>query len=96
MDRVFTLKIDDSLGESLKNSPMAAPYLEESGVDIDQLAELTKEMMEKPENGKAKGQLDFPGLFDRYRKGCKAKESRKSKLSDRWKGNFLQGISCTD
>lgn len=75
VDRVFTLKIDDSLGESLKNSPMAAPYLEESGVDIDQLAELTKEMMEKPENGKAKGQLDFPGLFDRYRKGCKAKES---------------------
>lgn len=94
VDRVFTLKIDDSLGESLKNSPMAAPYLEESGVDIDQLAELTKEMMEKPENGKAKGQLDFPGLFDRYRKGCKAKESFQQammveKAEKAEKANFL-------
>ena len=89
--RVFTLKIDDSLGESLKNSPMAAPYLEESGVDIDQLAELTKEMMEKPENGKAKGQLDFPGLFDRYRKGCKAKESFQQAMmvEKAEKANFL-------
>ena len=91
VDRVFTLKIDDSLGESLKNSPMAAPYLEESGVDIDQLAELTKEMMEKPENGKAKGQLDFPGLFDRYRKGCKAKESFQQAMmvEKAEKANFL-------
>ena len=87
VDRVFTLKIDDSL----KNSPMAAPYLEESGVDIDQLAELTKEMMEKPENGKAKGQLDFPGLFDRYRKGCKAKESFQQAMmvEKAEKANFL-------
>ena len=91
VDRVFTLKIDDSLGESLKNSPMAAPYLEESGVDIDQLAELTKEMMEKPENGKAKGQLDFPGLFDRYRNGCKAKESFQQAMmvEKAEKANFL-------
>ena len=91
VDRVFTLKIDDSLGESLKNSPMAAPYLEESGVDIDQLAEMTKEMMEKPENGKAKGQLDFPGLFDRYRKGCKAKESFQQAMmvEKAEKANFL-------
>ena len=91
VDRVFTLKIDDSLGESLKNSPMAAPYPEESGVDIDQLAELTKEMMEKPENGKAKGQLDFPGLFDRYRKGCKAKESFQQAMmvEKAEKANFL-------
>lgn len=91
VDRVFTLKIDDSLGESLKNSPMAAPYLEESGVDIDQLAELMKEMMEKPENGKAKGQLDFPGLFDRYRKGCKAKESFQQAMmvEKAEKANFL-------
>lgn len=91
VDRVFTLKIDDSLGESLKNSPMEAPYLEESGVDIDQLAELTKEMMEKPENGKAKGQLDFPGLFDRYRKGCKAKESFQQAMmvEKAEKANFL-------
>ena len=91
VDRVFTLKIDDSLGESLKNSPMAAPYLEESGVDIDQLAKLTKEMMEKPENGKAKGQLDFPGLFDRYRKGCKAKESFQQAMmvEKAEKANFL-------
>ena len=78
VDRVFTLKIDDSLGESLKNSPMAAPYLEESGV-------------EKPENGKAKGQLDFPGLFDRYRKGCKAKESFQQAMmvEKAEKANFL-------
>lgn len=87
VDRVFTLKIDDSLGESLKNSPTVAPYLEASGVD----AELVQEMMKKPENGTAKGQLDFLGLLDRYQKGCKAKESFQQAMmvEKAEKGSFL-------
>ena len=91
VDRVFTLKIDDSLGESLKNSPTVAPYLEASGVDAEQLAELVQEMMKKPENGTAKGQLDFPGLLDRYQKGCKAKESFQQAMmvEKAEKGSFL-------
>lgn len=91
VDRVFTLKIDDSLGDSLKNSPTVAPYLEASGVDTEQLAELVQEMMEKPENGTAKGQLDFPGLLDRYQKGCKAKESFQQAMmvEKAEKGSFL-------
>lgn len=91
VDRVFTLKIDDSLGESLKNSPTVAPYLEASGVDAEQLAELVQEMMKKPENGTAKGQLDFLGLLDRYQKGCKAKESFQQAMmvEKAEKGSFL-------
>ena len=91
VDRVFTLKIDDSLGDSLKNSPTVAPYLEASGVDTEQLAELVQEMMKKPENGTAKGQLDFPGLLDRYQKGCKAKESFQQAMmvEKAEKGSFL-------
>lgn len=91
VDRVFTLKIDDSLGESLKNSPTVAPYLEASGVDTEQLAELVQEMMKKPENGTAKGQLDFLGLLDRYQKGCKAKESFQQAMmvEKAEKGSFL-------
>ena len=91
VDRVFTLKINDSLGDSLKNSPKVAPYLEASGVDTEQLAELVQEMMKKPENGTAKGQLDFPGLLDRYQKGCKAKESfQQAMLVEKAeKGSFL-------
>ena len=90
-DRVFTLKINDSLGDSLKNSPTVAPYLEASGVDTEQLAELVQEMMKKPENGTAKGQLDFPGLLDRYQKGCKAKESFQQAMmvEKAEKGSFL-------
>lgn len=91
VDRVFTLKIDDSLGDSLKNSPTVAPYLEASGVDTEQLAELVQEMMKKPENGTAKGQLDFPGLLERYQKGCKAKESFQQAMmvEKAEKGSFL-------
>lgn len=91
VDRVFTLKINDSLGDSLKNSPTVAPYLEASGVDTEQLAELVQEMMKKPENGTAKGQLDFPGLLDRYQKGCKAKESFQQAMmvEKAEKGSFL-------
>lgn len=91
VDRVFTLKIDDSLGDSLKNSPTVAPYLEASGLDTEQLAELVQEMMKKPENGTAKGQLDFPGLLDRYQKGCKAKESFQQAMmvEKAEKGSFL-------
>lgn len=91
VDRVFTLKIDDSLGDSLKNSPTVAPYLEASGVDTEQLAELVQEMMKKPENGTAKGQLDFPGLLERYQKGCKAKESFQQTMmvEKAEKGSFL-------
>lgn len=91
VDRVFTLKIDDSLGDGLKNSPTVAPYLEASGVDTEQLAELVQEMMKKPENGTAKGQLDFPGLLDRYQKGCKAKESFQQAMmvEKAEKGSFL-------
>lgn len=91
VDRVFTLKIDDSLGDNLKNSPTVAPYLEASGVDTEQLAELVQEMMKKPENGTAKGQLDFPGLLDRYQKGCKAKESFQQAMmvEKAEKGSFL-------
>ena len=88
VDRVFTLKINDSLGDSLKNSPTVAPYLEASGVDTEQLAELVQEMMKKPENGTAKGQL---GLLDRYQKGCKAKESFQQAMmvEKAEKGSFL-------
>lgn len=91
VDRVFTLKINDSLGDNLKNSPTVAPYLEASGVDTEQLAELVQEMMKKPENGTAKGQLDFPGLLDRYQKGCKAKESFQQAMmvEKAEKGSFL-------
>lgn len=91
VDRVFTLKINDSLGDSLKNSPTVAPYLEASGVDTEQLSELVQEMMKKPENGTAKGQLDFPGLLDRYQKGCKAKESFQQAMmvEKAEKGSFL-------
>lgn len=91
VDRVFTLKIDDSLRDSLENSPTVAPYLEASGLDTEQLAELVQEMMKKPENGTAKGQLDFPGLLDRYQKGCKAKESFQQAMmvEKAEKGSFL-------
>lgn len=91
VDRVFTLKINDSLGDSLKNSPTVAPYLEASGLDTEQLAELVQEMMKKPENGTAKGQLDFPGLLERYQKGCKAKESFQQAMmvEKAEKGSFL-------
>ena len=75
----------------MKNSPTVAPYLEASGVDTEQLAELVQEMMKKPENGTAKGQLDFPGLLDRYQKGCKAKESFQQAMmvEKAEKGSFL-------
>lgn len=53
--------------------------------------ELVQEMMKKPENGTAKGQLDFPGLLDRYQKGCKAKESFQQAMmvEKAEKGSFL-------
>lgn len=80
--KIFTLKIDDTLGERVKNSPTVGPLLEDNGVDIDAFLSYMDELVAQAEaqEGTEVQALDFKTMLDRYKEGCKAQDNFKAAM----------------
>lgn len=80
--KVFTLKIDDTLGDRVKNSPTIGPLLENNGVDIDAFLSYMDELVAQTEDQEGTGvqAFDLKTILDRYEKGCKAQDNFKAAM----------------
>ncbi len=101
--RVFTLDISEGLVERLKNSPTLGPVLEDSDVNLEELAEFYQEyiawVQSKMEEGTASDPYGIKDVWKRYQEGSQAQENFKAALTveKAEKGSFLMDgkeVSC--
>lgn len=99
--RVFTLDLGEGLGERLKNSPTAGPYLEANGVDVEGLVFYLTDLAAQIEaQGTGAAQpFDIKALYKRYQEGSQAQENFKAALTVEKgsKGTFTmdgKDVSC--
>ena len=80
--KAFTLKIDDTLGDRIKNSPIVGPLLAENGVDLDAYLTYMDELVAQAEDqeGTEVQALDLKTMLDRYEKGCSARDNFKAAM----------------
>ena len=80
--KAFTLKIDDTLGDRIKNSPIVGPILAENGVDLDAYLTYMDELVAQAEDqeGTEVQALDLKTMLDRYEKGCSARDNFKAAM----------------
>jgi len=80
--KVFTLAIDDTLGDRIKNSPIVGPILAENGVDLDAYLTYMDELVAQAEDqeGTEVQVLDLKAMLDRYEKGCSARDNFKAAM----------------
>ena len=80
--KVFTLAIDDTLGDRIKNSPIVGPILAENGVDLDAYLTYMDELVAQAEDqeGTEVQALDLKTMLDRYEKGCSARDNFKAAM----------------
>lgn len=101
--RVFTLDISEGLVERLKNSPTLGPVLEDSDVNLEELAKFYQEyiawVQSKMEEGTASDPYGIKDVWKRYQEGSQAQENFKAALTveKAEKGSFLMDgkeVSC--
>lgn len=82
-ERVFTVDLGDGLADRIKNSPTIGPLLEQSGVDVDGLAEYFTTLIAEAEKAEEEGKapFDLEALITRYNEGCKAKDNFKAAMT---------------
>lgn len=101
--RVFTLDVGEGLVDRLKNSPTLGPVLEDSDVDVEELADFYEEYMAwiqaKLEDGTSSDPYGLKDVWKRYQEGSQAQENFKAALTveKAGKGTFqMDGkeVSC--
>lgn len=80
--KVFTLKIDDTLKDRIKNSPTVGPLLEDYDVDADAFLSYMEELAAQAENqeGTEARAFDLKAALDRFEKGSQAKDNFKAAM----------------
>ena len=80
--KAFTLKVDDTLGDRIKNSPIVGPLLAENGVDLDAYLTYMDELVAQAEDqeGTEVQALDLKTMLDRYEKGSSARDNFKAAM----------------
>lgn len=83
--RVFTLDVGEGLVDRLKNSPTLGPVLEDSDVDVEELADFYEEYMAwiqaKLEDGTSSDPYGLKDVWKRYQEGSQAQENFKAALT---------------
>ncbi len=101
--KVFTLDVGEGLADRLKNSPTLGPVLEDSDVDVEELADFYEEYMAwiraKLEDGTSSDPYGLKDVWKRYQEGSQAQENFKAALTveKAGKGTFqMDGkeVSC--
>lgn len=101
--RVFTLDVGEGLADRLKSSPTLGPVLEDSDVDVEELADFYEEYMAwikaKLEDGTSSDPYGLKDVWKRYQEGSQAQENFKAALTveKAGKGTFqMDGkeVSC--
>ncbi|MGL5435761.1 MAG: zinc ribbon domain-containing protein [Lachnospiraceae bacterium] len=78
--RVLTLDVSEGLIDRVKESPLVGPIMEQSGVDLDELADYFNELTEQSAQDD-KQPFDAKALWKRYKEGSQAQENFKAALT---------------